>query len=150
MLSTLQARNFAPQEVLKMKESTSERSELLRKRIDQSPFHLSQIAELTEVSRSTYYRYFRGELDVPASVFFKVGKVIKHDFSLDIPELKPELEFLAREDTPEYGNPQDALLKCQRDKDKLQLRCIDLQEELNKYMKLYYEAQLELAGRPRK
>lgn len=63
------------------------RGEILKKAIDESGMPKTRIHRLMGISRKTLYNKF-SEPDVPLEFLMKMGRVIHHDFSHEIPELK--------------------------------------------------------------
>lgn len=73
--------------------------EILRKAIDKSEFSVKEVCKRARIARATLYGVF--EQDQPRLEYFiKVGKVIKHNFASEIPELSTQVS----EDPAEYGS----------------------------------------------
>lgn len=128
--------------------SPKERGDLLRKRIIQHGFKLAQVARMINKSRGQFYRYLDGKTPATQEIIRQIGLAIKYDFSIDFPWIDPykqDLDRLLMEPDEKYSqlDIQTKLDLCMREKDKLQLRTIQLLEELNDIKDKYYKLALE-------
>lgn len=62
------------------------RGEILRKRIEESDLSINKVAQRSGVARATLYKLFEEPM-ASLDVILEVGKIIKYDFSKDVPEL---------------------------------------------------------------
>ena len=70
------------------------RGELLAKAIKESGIPVTRIVSSMKRSRRWLYNQF-ARTDVPLDVFVEIGKIIRHDFSADIQELRKRTEHAA-------------------------------------------------------
>lgn len=110
------------------------RGRLLDHAVRNSGLSISKVAERAHYSRGSFYIH-RKDPKLPFHILAVYGKVIKYDFSYDIPEMI-ERGFMYLEQPEElYGEPEtfeEAIEQRNRWKD----RCIQVQE---KYQKLLEE-----------
>src|SRR5687768_16698782 len=81
--------------------SMQHRGEIIKKAVNESGYKKSQLAIRLGVKRGTVYNYF-DRPDVSLDIVLKIGKIIHHDFSKDITELK---NYKQAEDTPVSKDP---------------------------------------------
>jgi hypothetical protein len=79
------------------------RGELVKRAIKDSRISVSKIATALKVNRKTVYNLCE-DPDAPLDYVIKIGKIIRYDFSNDLPELK---KFNATESPVEYANWKD-------------------------------------------
>ena len=91
------------------------RGKILLERIEKSGMVLSRIAKSLGINRATLYARFK-KSDLKGEFLIEVGKVIKHDFSVDFLELIPlKLEAIEKEGIEVFGNSKvEDLVKFQR------------------------------------
>lgn len=63
------------------------RGDVVAKAVKNSNFTIKFLAEKLEISRNTVYNKFK-EHDLSYDLILKIGDIIKHDFSMDFPEMK--------------------------------------------------------------
>jgi hypothetical protein len=72
---------------LKTKKTTVHRGETLQAAIGKSDLTIKQITTRAHFSRSSYYNHI-ADPNLPIEVLVKYGKVLKHDFTQDIPGME--------------------------------------------------------------
>ncbi len=101
-------------------------------------FSISELARLANINRKCVYNWFNQKYLKP-EIIHRVGKFIKHDFSIEIPELFTPEDFLSTEKLKidfyqEIKKPETE--KFWKD------RYIDLLERYNKLLLQQYEKNL--------
>lgn len=100
--------------------------------VRQSHIPISEIARKIGYNRKSIYDFFHNP-ELPLDTIIKIGKVIRHDFRQDFPELfafnKNELNEL----TEAYGN--NRLEECVKEKDEWMHKYITLLEQHNALLK---------------
>lgn len=71
---------------MKTKKKITHRGELLQAVISKSDLTIKQITSRAGYSRSSYYNHI-ADPGLPIDVLIKYGKVLRYDFSADIPEV---------------------------------------------------------------
>lgn len=81
------------------------RGEILSEAIKKSDIQITTICEKLGKPRSSLYNHFKNK-DLSIDILIAVGKIIKHDFSAEIPELK---KFINRAEEPQmhYGREDE-------------------------------------------
>ena len=72
---------------MKTKKTTVHRGEALQAAISNSDLTIKQITTRARFSRSSYYNHI-ADPNLPFEVLIKYGKVIKHDFTQEIPGME--------------------------------------------------------------
>jgi hypothetical protein len=72
---------------LKTKKTTAHRGEALQAAIGRSDLTIKQITARARFSRSSYYNHI-ADPNLPFEVLMRYGKVLKHDFTQDIPGME--------------------------------------------------------------
>ncbi len=78
------------------------RGALLEAAVKNSSINITQMVKRMGISRGTYYNH-RNDQNLSFEQLVKYGKVLKHDFSHDIPEMK---QFILYEQEAPYGPPK--------------------------------------------
>jgi hypothetical protein len=66
-------------------------------------FNISELAKSTDVNRRTLYNWFK-QKNLKSSLIFRIGCVIKHDFSKEFPELFTSAEFNVINELPTHNH----------------------------------------------
>jgi len=66
--------------------------EIIEKVIRRNGYNISEVAKLMNVNRRSIYNWF-AQPKLKAEVIFKIGCVLRHDFSKEFPELFSSEEF---------------------------------------------------------
>jgi hypothetical protein len=109
------------------------RGEIVEKAVRNSGISIKRLHDTLGLSRGTIYNKF-DDAYLDFDFIVKVGEVIKHDFSVDFPELA-----LFPEEVADTSEVPGVLIDCQRELMELQRKYIDLMESHLKLMKLYQE-----------
>ena len=86
---------------MKTKRSSKHHGEILEEAVKKSGISITALADKVGYSRSAYYKHII-DAYLPFDILEQYGKVLKHDFSIDLPEMK-KLRF--EEDPEEYAQP---------------------------------------------
>lgn len=76
------------------------RGQVIKKTIEKLGLKIKEVARQADISRGTLYNYFK-ESDLDDSIMLKMGRVLRHDFSIHFPELIP-LKDEYEEDSTDY------------------------------------------------
>lgn len=128
------------------------RGQLLREKIEQSGIKYSDVAKRIGISRQHLYNLFN-KINVSLEVIIEVGKIIHHDFSNEIPELRrmkridilePEVKYVTRDEMENFLKNilSDKDQEIQQLKDSIRLRDEKikwLEEELEREKKIELE-----------
>jgi hypothetical protein len=86
---------------VKSKKISTHRGEVLQTVVTESGLSITALVKRVGYSRSSYYNHiFDPQLDF--GILDQYGKVLKHDFSTNFPEMSNQL---LQEDTEEYNKP---------------------------------------------
>ncbi|WP_134089237.1 helix-turn-helix domain containing protein [Olivibacter sp. XZL3] len=66
--------------------------EIIERTIRRNGYSISELARMMEVNRRSIYNWF-SQAKLKADIIFKIGCVLKHDFSNEFPELFSSEEF---------------------------------------------------------
>jgi hypothetical protein len=81
--------------------SKQHHGEILEAAVIKSGIRKKALAEKVGYSRSAYYKHII-DANLPFEILEQYGKVLKHDFSIDLPEMK---KLRVEEDPEEYSPP---------------------------------------------
>lgn len=104
------------------------RGEIIEQAIRKSGYPITKIAEKIGKSRRWMYLMFDNP-SVSYEVIIRVGKIIHHDFSKDIPELKSNVPGIFQEGQETYITAKD------KDAAYWRQKYYDLLEEYNTFLK---------------
>jgi hypothetical protein len=104
------------------------RGEILEKIVRQSHIPISEIARKIGYNRKSIYDFFHNP-ELPLDTILKIGKVIRHDFSYDFPELFPFVRNQVHENQEIYETK--LLNECVKEKNEWMHKYIDLLEQHN-------------------
>jgi CO dehydrogenase/acetyl-CoA synthase alpha subunit len=88
--------------LLKTKERNIHRGALLDTAVRENAANITQMVKKMGISRGTFYNHVK-DPNLSYEQLAKYGKVIKHDFSQDLPEMK---KFVLEDMEVPYGTPK--------------------------------------------
>lgn len=124
--------------LLKTKGRHTHRGTLLENAVKESSINITQMVKRMGISRSSYY-YHTKDPDLSYETLAEYGKVIKHDFSQDLPEMK---KYVLEESEVPYGTPKN-IEEALEQRDYWRERYYKKAEEFNKLV-------LEMKGEKKK
>lgn len=74
---------------------------LVERIIRRNDYSISELARITHVSRSSIYKWFN-QRDLRPDIIFRIGCALKHDFSIEFPELFSSDEFQKAFNSPSH------------------------------------------------
>ncbi len=86
------------------------KGELLTKALEETKYPIGALATKIKKGRRTIYNWMEGDA-IPLETLLLIGKVIRYDFSLEIPELKDMASLFARAEDLEYKEKYYDLLE---------------------------------------
>lgn len=92
-------------------------------------FNISELAKRTDINRRTLYNWFK-QKDLRSCDIYRIGCVIKHDFSREFPELFTADDFKELNDL-RRSTPFRASQSTQNDEEYWKLKYYDLLEQLS-------------------
>jgi hypothetical protein len=102
---------------VKSKKTSAHRGEVLQTAVTESGLSITSLVKRVGYSRSSYYNHILDpQLDF--GILEQYGKVLKHDFSINFPEINNQL---LQEDPEEYNRPvtiEQAIKTAERWKEK--------------------------------
>ena len=102
---------------MKSKKTSAHRGEVLQNAVIESGLSITSLVKRVGYSRSSYYNHILdSQLDF--GILEQYGKVLKHDFSINFPEMNNQL---LQEDPEEYNRPvtiEQAIKTAERWKEK--------------------------------
>ena len=104
------------------------RGEIIEQAIRKSGYPITKVADKIGKSRRWMYLMFDNP-SVSYEVIIKIGKIIHHDFSKEIAELKTNIPGIFMESPEPYGNAKD------KDAAYWRQKYYDLLEEYNAFLK---------------
>jgi len=81
------------------------RGALLQQYVEESGLSVTQLTKRVGYSRSSYYNHIN-DANLPIDILLKYGKVIKHDFFVDFPELMSNVLYEPHTDFASLSNAE--------------------------------------------
>jgi DNA-binding XRE family transcriptional regulator len=76
------------------------RGSIVEKTIRKSGYSITKLAKKIGISRNTFYNKFKNP-DLSYNFIMEIGRIIHHDFTIDFPEIKEEVDLLEKDQTKE-------------------------------------------------
>lgn len=112
-----------------------DRGQLLERAVRASGMSIKAVADQAKISRNTLYEMFKRS-DISIDQLLEIGKIIKHDFISELPELSTVLHTLSTlEDSPsKHSSPLD---DCRNELLSTQRKLVTAMEVISKYQAKY-------------
>jgi len=114
------------------------------KPLDGRVVHKTWLASKMGLHRKTLDLWF-AKADLEVSKIREIGRIIRHDFSKDYPELREELAWTASDELNLSSNPAEfpeILNRCKSERDRYKDLYINMLEKFNTLQEEYYTLKL--------